>query len=318
MSEGSDLINTFCKERGISGSLVTSLQGYRGRFQKKNGTLPTEVELQVQLVKLERLSEGAVKSVLNPDFNYKNTEGTWLSKMCDSFIVTRYESAKEIYIRFLEYPYEVKTTMGSVLTGNISNPYYPTVCGVACRGEVPAGSIKFKGELTIPYSKWSLMINRCYREEDDRYPFYGGKGVYVEDSWLCYANFLEWFNKLDYKVSRGYHLDKDILSSRNQEVCYSAETCCIVPQYVNQAVVFCKSAKGAAGTTLDAKGRYKAQHKNAEVPLGSHVTVGEAHSAYKADKEKYVRTVAKSAYLSGEISSYVYDALMGWEVSVYD
>jgi len=38
---------------------------------------------------------------------------------------------------------------------------------------------------------WRAMINRCYNKSHENYGYYGGKGVFVCDRWLCFSNFLK-------------------------------------------------------------------------------------------------------------------------------
>ena len=37
---------------------------------------------------------------------------------------------------------------------------------------------------------WNGMISRCYNPSNDNYNYYGGRGVYVENRWLCFEYFL--------------------------------------------------------------------------------------------------------------------------------
>lgn len=107
----------------------------------------------------------------------------------------------------------------------------------------PKPSIKpTKGDYSISsdideklYITWKGMVARCYNPNKDKYPYYGGKGVYVCDRWLLFANFANdaktldgWGNKLvDWSK---YQLDKDVIGDG---FCYSPQTCQWVTKEVN-------------------------------------------------------------------------------------
>ena len=76
------------------------------------------------------------------------------------------------------------------------------------------------------YNTWSNMISRCYNYNDPSFYKYGGRGVYVSDSWLFFDNFKEDVKELlnyDLKLEHPneYQLDKDFLGGKF----YSKETC---------------------------------------------------------------------------------------------
>lgn len=55
-------------------------------------------------------------------------------------------------------------------------------CG--CKGNLPHNEYG-----TSTYRSWSQMITRCYNKKSDRYPYYGGRGITVQESWRQFANF---------------------------------------------------------------------------------------------------------------------------------
>lgn len=94
----------------------------------------------------------------------------------------------------------------------------PTRLGVA-NGEGSAAEPKLR-------QVWNNMITRCYDPASEKYPLYGGRGVYVCDKWLLFANFSH-----DVKLLKGWcvdfwkkglQLDKDMIGDG---FCYSKETC---------------------------------------------------------------------------------------------
>jgi len=126
----------------------------------------------------------------------------------------------------------VKNIRKDKLGTNVSDPYKASKNGVACVGEY-----KKYSELNIEKLKniWNGMISRCYNSSNDNYQYYGGKGVHVENRWLCFEYFLSdvtkiknWDNKL--KNWDEYELDKDIYGDGFR---YSLENCCWISKSDN-------------------------------------------------------------------------------------
>jgi len=126
----------------------------------------------------------------------------------------------------------VKNIRKDKLGTNVSDPYKASKNGVACVGEY-----KKYSELNIEKLKniWNGMISRCYNLSNDNYQYYGGKGVHVENRWLCFEYFLSdvtkiknWDNKL--KNWDEYELDKDIYGDGFR---YSLENCCWISKSDN-------------------------------------------------------------------------------------
>jgi len=101
------------------------------------------------------------------------------------------------------------------------------------RKEVPITYLNVangKGKTGHPLGKtWEGMIARCYSKTSPSYLLYGGKGVFVSDAWLEFAQFAEdaekipnWELKRDNPTSFEYQLDKDIIGNGFR---YSVDTC---------------------------------------------------------------------------------------------
>jgi thymidylate synthase len=119
----------------------------------------------------------------------------------------------------------IKNVRRDKLGTNIIDSYMASKNGVACVGEY-----KKYSHLNIEKLKniWNGMISRCYNPSNDNYMYYGGKGVYVENRWLCFEYFLSDVDKIknwENKVSNWdeYELDKDVYGDGFK---YSLETCC--------------------------------------------------------------------------------------------
>ena len=46
------------------------------------------------------------------------------------------------------------------------------------------------GKSTATYNSWTSMMNRCYREQNHNFKYYGAKNVKVCDDWHDFINFL--------------------------------------------------------------------------------------------------------------------------------
>jgi thymidylate synthase len=113
-------------------------------------------------------------------------------------------------------------------TFEVRDPYYPSVMGVGCLGEIDLINDIDKKLRNI----WEGMIHRCYSPNDRMYYLYGGNGIYVEDRWLLFTNFLEDVKKIngwDLKLNNWneYTLDKDLKLSNF----YGAEKCVWLSKY---------------------------------------------------------------------------------------
>ena len=115
---------------------------------------------------------------------------------------------------------------------SVQNPYQISKLGVGCLGNV---NLKDNEINKYIHSVWSNMLKRCYNKKDKKnYDRYGGKGVFVNERWLCFEYFCEDFKK--YKnfsenilTLKKYHLDKDF----NGGYEYSYETCNLIPKEEN-------------------------------------------------------------------------------------
>lgn len=118
----------------------------------------------------------------------------------------------------------IKIIRKDKLNTNIVDVYSPSKLGVACVGSYD----KSLPNLSKIKNIWNSMIDRCYNTENDNYMYYGGKGVYVENRWLCLEYFIEDLSKIkqwDLKIKAwdDFNLDKDVFGCGFK---YSLENCC--------------------------------------------------------------------------------------------
>ena len=158
---------------------------------------------------------------------------------------------------------------------------------------------------------WADMIKRCYSIKfQEKHPTY--IGCTVADEWHNFENFADWYEESSFS-DFGYHLDKDLLVGGNK--LYSPDTCCLIPQEINKAIMFRRSNEGGCpyGVSLT-KGskKYKAQLSvnRRRLTLGWFDCPNEAHQVYKEAKERYIRN--KALEWANRIEWNVFVALMNW------
>ena len=81
----------------------------------------------------------------------------------------------------------------SIYNGVVENPYHKTIMGIACLGNID----------NIPrniYDIWYHMIQRCYTRTKSTEAY---KDCMVSDEWLCFENFLQWYNDNYYECDFG-------------------------------------------------------------------------------------------------------------------
>jgi hypothetical protein len=189
------------------------------------------------------------------------------------------------------------------------NPNSLSVCGI---GYVGSGKYSSKDN-NIAYKKWISMLNRCYNKvvqlKQITY-----KDVTVCKEWHNFQNFAEWFYK---NYIDGWCLDKDILVKGNKV--YSPETCCFVPQEINNLFTLRENKRGDYPIGVALKGKkFKAVLNVQKIPtvLGVFKTPEEAFEKYKIAKESYIKEVADK--WRNKIEDRVYQALYNFKVEITD
>lgn len=243
--------------------------------------------------------------------------------------IIKYNEANDIIIQFQdEYKAEVHTSYRHFSSGNVKNPYYPSVHGIGILGtKYPAKTNK---KMTKEYDTWFQMIRRCFdKKEKEKCPVY--KDVTCCKEWLLYENFYEWLhgqsnfdkwlNSRDNKER--WCLDKDILIKENKV--YSPETCCLVPNNVNVLFTNRKNYRGSLPIGVTKHGnQYMAQCMNPftdnkkQEYLGTYPTIEETFQAYKSYKENIIKQVAEKEYAKGNITKECYEAMMNYQVEITD
>lgn len=141
-------------------------------------------------------------------------------------------------IQFIETGFTKTVETRSARSGEVKDPLLPFVNGV---GFIGVGDFRstIKGKATREYSRWKLMMDRCYSDNyQSRNKSY--IGCEVCDYWHNFQNFAKWF--VDNHPSDGldYHLDKDLKSGGKGKL-YSPSTCVFITRDENNEIAHAKS-----------------------------------------------------------------------------
>lgn len=227
------------------------------------------------------------------------------------FEVIKYVDCDNVYIKFNDGGIS-KATAGSIRKGHVRNPLNISVHGVGYFG---VGNYNSKHKA---YTHWNHMLSRCYTDwYNDTY-----KDAIVDKRWHNYQNFAEWFYA-NWVGNEDVALDKDILYKGNK--LYSPETCCLVPENLNNFT--CNSFKIRGNLPIGViEKRYvnKTTYIAQMYKFGTHTYIGEyssymqAFCAYKEHKEAHAKTLADFYYSKGLINEDVKIALYNYNVDIDD
>ena len=142
------------------------------------------------------------------------------------------------------------------------------------------------------YQAWTSMLTRAYSpKEHRRNPTY--IGVTVCEEWHSFMAFRAWMEMQDWE---GKQLDKDIIVPGNKV--YSPATCAFVSSQINTLLVDCAATRGQlpigvywhkASSKFCALARKNGRQRH----LGLFTTPEAAHLAWRKEKLRIVRTVAR-------------------------
>jgi thymidylate synthase len=127
-------------------------------------------------------------------------------------------------VKFINTGFEVANVIAQAVKGGLIKDYYhPLVNGVGCIGD-PA--CLDDPDYKLLKQTWYAMLDRCYDARHAAFSNYGGKGIFVENRWLVYSNFLKDVKKLpNWNLKKTfpeeYSLDKDFSGAN----IYSRKTC---------------------------------------------------------------------------------------------
>lgn len=230
---------------------------------------------------------------------------------CGSCKVVDYKSYSNVTVVFQD-GYVKKTSISKLKTGKVLNPQTPTVFGKGINNTLVHPRIK---------NLWYHMLRRCYcKDFKVNNPTY--VGCYCSEDFLKLSEFKKFilsFENIEYYMSNGWCLDKDLLSKGNK--IYSAETCTFLPKELNNLLTTAKASRGDLPIGVSKRKnshKYIAQiNKGREkLYLGDFNTVEDAFLAYKTEKEIYIKQQAMS--YKDHLHNSAFSALINFEVSYHD
>lgn len=123
-------------------------------------------------------------------------------------------------IEFIETGTTMTIQKSQIRNGNIKDFNVASVYGVGVLG------VELTKDDRWLYKTWTHMLERCYCKTSTHYKNYGGRGVFVDKSWLIFKNFKEDVTSLENfylakEYPKDYSLDKDFFKSNK----YSRYTC---------------------------------------------------------------------------------------------
>ena len=169
---------------------------------------------------------------------------------------------------------------------------------------------------TPQYSKWRMIINRCFNEKyKTKYPNYAD--CKMDERFLDYSYFYEWYNQNLISGEHTFQLDKDLLVRGNKE--YHPDKCVFLPREINNTFIRREAGRGECliGVTRT-HGVFSAQVGIGGecVFLGRFNSEVRAFQAYKKAKERIIRDLAEK--YRDQIDVRAYSALMNYTVEMTD
>ena len=258
-----------------------------------------------------------VNKYLN-NVSYKDCVGkVFKSLNSGDFKVLKYNDTMNVEIQFLKTGFEDTVHLQHIKSGNVKDPYSPSVRGFGVVGTKYPTSINCVK--TKEYILWCSMLQRCYSDAyKKKYPTY--IGCEVSDKFKSYEYFYEWCqNQIGFNCD-DYELDKDLLIKGNK--LYSEDTCVFIPDFLNSLLLTNKRVRGEYLIGVYWHNASKAfvarvnKNKGKREWLGCFNTEIEAFNAYKVAKESFIKEQAEK--YKSQIDSRAYEALINYQVNIDD
>ena len=239
------------------------------------------------------------------------------SKSSGDFKILKYNNSRNVVIQFLKTGFETVARLDHIKSGEIKDPYSPSVCSVGISGtKYPS---KVNGVTTKEYDLWNGMLVRCYSDNfKKKNPTY--EGCEASENFKSYEYFYEWCQKQIGFNNEGWHLDKDLLIKGNKV--YSETTCVFLPQEINKILTKRTTSRGEYLIGIYWSKTHKAfkaqvgKNKGGREYLGLFNTELEAYNAYKIAKESFVKEQANN--WKSQIDPRAHEALMKYTVNITD
>ena len=250
--------------------------------------------------------------------NYKDCVGkVYKSKSSGDFKIVKYHDNRNVEIQFLKTGYETVARLDHIKSGEIKDPYSPSVFDVGVVGTNYPATVN--GRITKEYSRWHSMLERCYSDTfKKKYLTY--EGCEASENFKSYEYFYEWCRKQIGFGNEGWQLDKDLLIKGNKV--YSEDSCVFLPQEINKILTKRTTSRGEYLIGIYWSKTHKAfkaqvgKNKGGREYLGYFKTELEAFNAYKIAKESFIKEQANK--WKDKIDDRAYEALMNYTVEITD
>lgn len=255
-------------------------------------------------------------------FVVKNSQSKiFLSKNCGYFIITNYINYSKVEVLFLMTGSKVFCQMSQVRTGQVKDPYFPSVFNVGKIGiKYPVTFLDDFGnrKTCLEYTKWHNMIRRCYSNAYHvKQPTY--KDCTVSENFKHYEYFYEWCQDQIGFGNENWHLDKDLLVKGNR--IYSEDVCIFLPQELNTLILNNPLSRGNLPVGVNVCHNREVYVSSIGLygnkrTIGYYNTPEEAFYAYKEAKEDHIKEQALK--WKDEIDRRAFEALMNYQVDIDD
>lgn len=240
--------------------------------------------------------------------------GRFETNKCGSVVVIKYVNTFTVTVRFDYDGYTSVTSACNIRKGNVKNPNYPALFGVAFLGIGDHTAQKVDGKVSRLYYLWYYIIKQSYCEKyRAEYPSHAS--VTVDERWLNYQNFCVDVESMIGYNEDGWTLFRCFINLDNK--IYSKENCCFLPDIIGRA--FHEGRSKSANNTDTPKGVTKNKKKfivacanhgpGTEYPYKYYDTKEEAENAYKEHRKLALFELAKE--YKDRIDPRAYNVLMG-------
>lgn len=262
---------------------------------------------------------------VNPELKKQRTGAEKYNNQGCLMRIANYISYYDVEVEFFEPRYVVvHARYDQFNRGCLLNPYHSSVFGKGSVGiKYP---ISENGCLLKEYKTWVQILRRaCSETYKIQFPAY--QEVSICNEWLCYENFYEWIHAQEnfdkWLSGERWAIDKDILIKGNKQ--YSPNSCCLVPQYINNLFITHADRRGELPLGVTERKKYKCFRFQANSKigkkakfLGDYCTIEEAFGAVKKYTEKIIRQRAQEAFDNHDITQGCYQAMMNYEIEITD
>lgn len=206
-----------------------SIFGVQVKFQQGDIPLLTSKKVFTETAKKEMMLFWIHQTVQEKDFKDQNVKvwQQWFNE--DGNLGRSYAYQFESHRNHKKEIIEVKPVIKEH-HGELSEKafgYKRNASGVGNKGNLKSIKNYSEKELKKLKNVWHNMLRRCYNKNSKDYPIYGGKGIFVEERWHLFENFLRDIRYLPQfflakeDCFEGWNLDKDYFSSN----CYGPDSC---------------------------------------------------------------------------------------------